>query len=88
MYVVKYCGGDHEDYYEKVIFVTDKKSTATKYVTKFNRILKKWKEYYRQYTENEYGFEWIKERYVDQYYRRWYSLRNITRCYWEEVEIR
>jgi len=49
IYLVKYCGGSYDDFYIVTIFATTKKSTATKYVTRFNKILKKWKEYYSQF---------------------------------------
>ena len=88
MYIVKYCGGSYEDYYEKIVFVTDKKSTATKYVTKFNKTLKKWKDYYSQYEEkSQFGVTWIKDSFNNKF-NRWYSLGNISRAYWEEVEVR
>ena len=69
--MVKYCGGSYDDWYEQYIFVTDKKSTATKYVTKFNRILKKWKEYSKQFEDNNMGMTWIKDEYVKQHFNRW-----------------
>lgn len=88
IYLVKYCGGSYEDYYDTIIFATNKKSRATKYVTKFNKILKKWKLYYKQYETNEMGFPWIKNEYVQKYFNRWNMLNNITRCYFVEVPIR
>jgi len=39
-YLVRYCGGSYDDYYSAVVFVTNKKSTATKYCSKFNKALK------------------------------------------------
>jgi hypothetical protein len=89
MYIVKYYGGSYEDSYTRIVFVTDKKATATKYITRFNKILKKWKEHYSQYEERSIlGFKWIKEQYKEKYFNRWYSLGNITKAFWEEVEIR
>jgi hypothetical protein len=88
MYIVRYCGGSYDDWYEDNMFVTDKKATATKYVTKFNKILKKWKEHYKQYEGKEFGMDWIKKEYVEQHFNRWNSLRDITKCYWNEIELR
>jgi hypothetical protein len=88
IYLVRYCGGSYEDYYSAVIFATTKKTTATKYVTKFNRILKKWKQYYSQFEQNDMDFNWIKTEYVEQHFHRWHQLQNITKCYYEEVPIR
>jgi len=87
-YLIKYCGGwDIEDRYSTVIFVTDKKSIATEYCAKFNKILKKWKDYYKQF-ETKGGFRWIEKEHADKHFDRWYNLRNIKECYYEEVFFR
>ena len=88
MYIIRYYGGSYDDFYEVNVFVTDKKSTATKYVTKFNKKLKKWKEYYKQFETDELGMTWIADKYVDKHFMRWNSLQNITKCYWNEIEAR
>jgi len=88
MYIVRYCGGSYDDCYEANVFVTNKKATATKYVTKFNKVLKKWKEHYKQYEGKEFGMVWIKDEYLEQHFDRWNSLRNINKCYWNEIELR
>jgi len=54
-YLVRYCGGSYDDYYSAVVFVTNKKSTATKYCFKFNKALKKWKGYYEQFETDKFG---------------------------------
>ena len=88
IYLVSYSGGDYDDYYTIIIFATTKKSTAVKYVKKFNSILKKWKNYYSQFEENELGFKWIKDEYVEQHFNRWDCLRNINNCYYQEITVR
>jgi len=88
IYIIKYCGGSYEDYYTKDIFITDNKSNATKYVTKFNKLLKKWNKYYEQFEEDKCGMKWIKDEYVEQHFNRWNSLKNINNCYWQEIEVR
>jgi len=89
IYIVKYCGGFFEGYYELTIFATDKKGRATKYASKFNKILKKWKEHYKQYQEVKFdNFVWLKNEHIDNHFNRWSMLQDITRCYIEEVEIR
>ena len=87
-YLVRYSGGSYDDYYSAVIFVTDKKSTAKKYVTKFNRILKKWKKHYQQFETYKFGMKWIADEHVEKHFDRWHSLQNITKCYYEEVSFR
>ena len=88
MYIVKYSHGSYADYGTTDIFITDKKSKATKYVTKFNKLLKKWKKYYDQYCDKKFSsFLWIKDEHI-QYYNRWSSLREVNTAYWEEIEVR
>lgn len=88
IYLVKYYGGDWDSYYETIIFATEVKSRATKYVSKFNRILKKWKQYYSQFEEERNGIVWIKEEHIAQHFDRWISLQNISKCYCHEVKLR
>jgi hypothetical protein len=88
IYLVSYCGGSYEDSWNTVIFATHNKSTATKYVTKFNRILKKWKDYYDQFAATTRGFRWIKAEHVERHFKRWYYLNGISNCYYEEIDIR
>ena len=87
IYIVSYSTGSYEDYKEIIIFATTKKSKATKYVTRFNQILKKWKDYYSQYETREHGIVWLKDIY-NKWFERWYSLTKVNRCYWEKIEIR
>jgi hypothetical protein len=93
MYIVKYCGGSYDDYYNANIFVTSNKSTAIKYVKKFNRILKKWKKYYSQFeNKDEFGFTMLSlditnDYYYNKYYR-WNYLSNIDECYYDEISVR
>jgi hypothetical protein len=55
MYIVKYSAGSYDDYSENVIFVTKSKVKASRYILKFNNILKKWKDYYEINKIPEYG---------------------------------
>jgi hypothetical protein len=85
IYLVKYNRLDSNI----TIFATTKKSKALKYVTKFNKILKKWKTHYSQYEENaKYGFTWIKEEHIEQYFNRWDCLHDTSKCYCEEIPLR
>jgi hypothetical protein len=86
-YLVEYAGGSYDDYYNKTIFVTDKKSVAIKYVTKFNRILNEYKNYYKKFEVDQHGMEWIADEYTE-YFNRWHRLHNITTCYYEEIPFR
>lgn len=88
MYIVKYSSGSYEDYCEICVFVTINKSRATKYVTKLNKLVKKWREYYKQF-EGDDGLcsDWISDDHLDKF-NRWYSLKQFNNAYWEEIEIR
>lgn len=90
MYIVKYSTGSYDDYGVTDIFITDKKSIATKYVTKFNSILKKWNNYYKQFEETPYegSCGWIKDEFSEQYFWRWHRLKETNKCWWEEIEVR
>jgi len=88
-YLVRYSGGDYEeDAFDKIIFVTNKKSTATKYCTKFNKMLKKWQDYYKQFETKKYGIMmWIADEHIDKF-SRWNRLQKMNRCYYEVVSAR
>jgi hypothetical protein len=89
MYLVYYTKGSYDDYTQINLFVTAKKPTATKYVTKFNRILKRWKKHYEQYQDKRLGINWIRDEYVDLgHFDRWYTITGINGCYYHEIEMR
>jgi hypothetical protein len=88
MYIIKYSGGSYDDFYTTDIFVTTNKSKATRYATKFNRILKTWKDHYKKYEEKKHGFGWIKDEFVEKKYDRWSSLNNVNRCFVDKIQQR
>jgi len=68
-----------KSHYEKnvleIIFVTNKKSTATKYCTKFNKLLKKWQDHYEQFETKKYGIMmWLADEHIDKF-SRWNKLQ-------------
>jgi hypothetical protein len=85
-YIVKYRGGEYEDFYTKDIFITSDFEKVKKYVKKFNSILKKWKEYYSKYEDKSLG--WADSSAPYHIFEAWYRLRMIDECYYEEIEIR
>lgn len=88
-YLVRYSSGSYEDAFDVVVFATNKKSTATKYCTKFNKLLKKWQNYYKQFETKKYGImTWIADEHIDTKFYRWNRLQNISRCYYEVVSVR
>jgi hypothetical protein len=88
-YLVSYYGGRYEDTFDVVIFTTNKKSTATKYCTKFNTLLKKWKNYYKQFETQKYGImTWIADEHIETKFYRWNKLKKITKCCYKEISVR
>lgn len=75
------------DYYRNV-FVTNEKSTAIEYCSKFNRILNKWKDYYSQYEVDDFGTKWIADEHVEKHFNRWNSLQEIQECSYQEIQFR
>lgn len=90
LYLVTYSTGSYDDYFEVKVFATANKDIATKWIDRFNSILNKWKEYYKQYenTNTQPGYEWIEDKYVDLYFDRWYMSRKLNKAFFEEIELR
>ena len=89
IYIVKYSRGSYDDCSEEIIFATLKKSTATKYVTRFNKILKQLEESNKKLEKvDSYGWTWIKDKYAKNFWRRWSTVRDINIAFCEETEIR
>ena len=88
MYIVKYSGGDYESVYTKDIFVTNDKREAMRYVMKANKLLRKWKKYYKRYEVKWLGVTTIADEYTEAHYTTWYRLQNVDKCYFEEIELR
>ena len=85
MIAVKYYDGEQEECsYIVTLFVTFDEQIAIDYVNKFNSILEKWKNYYKQFEEDG----WIKEEFEAKHFRRWFKVHTITRCYYTKIEVR
>ncbi len=82
MFLVYYTKGGHDDFTTISIFVTEDVELAKRYVEKFNRILKNWKDYWATIV-NEDNF-------MDDGYNfyRWYKVTGIQEAYFKEIEIR
>lgn len=84
MYLVQYSSGEHGDYSERVLFVTSSKKTAIAFKKKFNRILKRWKKYYSQYSDSS---GCIKVEYL-KYFGRWSTIMELNNCFYTEIKVK
>lgn len=90
IYLACYSTGEYEDFEIHVVFASNVKSRVTKWVSKFNKMHKRWKAHYDQYCDDRYGDiigRWIKDEHFDKSHR-WHMLRNINRAYCTEIELR
>ena len=90
IYLACYSTGDYDDFEIHVVFASNVKSRVTNWVTKFNKMHKRWKAHYDQYCDGGYGDffgRWIAEEHYDKS-NRWRMLRNINRAYYDEIELR
>jgi len=88
IYLLGYSSGNYDDFYQNIIFSTDDKNKAEKYVEKFNRLLEKWKNYYSNFEEDDFGFIWLKEEYINKHFKNWNKIKNINECYCQKIELR
>ena len=88
IYLCCYSTGEYDDYRVITVFATMNKSKASRWASKFNKILKKWSYYYSQFEDDKSTINWIKDEYVEKYYDRWYSLYKTNNSFIEEVELR
>lgn len=89
IYVAYYSEGSYDDYRKIIVFASTDKRKVTKWCTKFNKILKKWQDYYSQYETKNYGyFKWIGDEYVDLYFNRWHFLKSVNKANYYEIELR
>lgn len=86
-YLVKYQGGSWDDYYNANVFVTLNEETAKKYIDKANKMLLKWKEYFKKF-EDESGWFDDEKHSVDDWYMRWKQIKNISNFYFETITIK
>ena len=90
IYLACYSTGEYDDLGIHVVFASNVKSRVTKWVSKFNKMHKRWKAHYDQYCDDRYEGalgRWIAEEHYDKS-NRWHMLRNINRAYYAEIELR
>lgn len=90
MYLVCYSEGEYESYCVNPVFVTNDKSVAEAWCDKFNRMVGKWRQYYKQFEVDESGTGWgwlDTENYMDKF-DRWIKLRDVDTAFIVEIEER
>lgn len=90
IYLACYSTGQYEDFEIHIVFASNVKSRVTKWVSKFNKMHKRWEAHYGQYCDSRYGdilSRWITEEHYDKF-NRWDMLRNINRAYCNEIGLR
>lgn len=75
-------------YDEDLLFVTENKEKADAYVEKFNAILKKWRDYYRDLL-NRHPYRTDRTTSIPEWIMfRSFKLGKIHQCFYKELEVR
>jgi hypothetical protein len=83
MILVYYTTGCYDDFTRITIFVTEDEELAKRYVEKFNRILKYWKDYWYTIVNED---NWLED---DEYdFIRWNQVTETNQAYFEKIEVR
>ena len=86
IYIVKYSSGSYDDYHEQNIFATKSLEVASNYIQKFNTKLDYWKGVMMTYA-NESGY--LKdENWNIPVTNHFWTIKDMNRCFIEEIEIR
>lgn len=87
-YICYYVHGSYEDRTIINVFVTTNIEVAQKWVNKFNKVIEKYKDLYKQFEEVSPFFgRQLSEKYCE-YVERWDFVNNVKYIGIEEIEIR
>jgi len=84
MYIVAYSDGSSEDWREYLVFVTQDKDKAEKYIESANNILEKWRSFYLEKSIEEQVMDYEKLVFTE----RSCKLQDINSFYIMEIEAR
>lgn len=84
MYIVAYSNGSSEDWREYLVFVTQDKDKAEKYIESANNILEKWRSFYLEKSIEEQVMDYEKLVFTE----RSCKLQDINSFYIMEIESR
>ena len=83
MFLVYYTYGGYDTFTRITIFVTEDEELAKRYVEKFNRILKHWKDYWNTIVNED---NWLDS---DEYdFHRWYQITESNEAEYKKIEVR
>ena len=85
IFIVEYSTGDWDDYCVNTIFATTNEKTAIDYVMRFNRIVEKWKTYFKQFKDED-GYLINDDFPIN--YDRYCQIMDVNRAYYCEIETR
>ena len=80
LFIVMGSSGEWYDYTRYHFFVTTDEELAQKWVDKYNRILAKWREFYRELNDSVYDEHWG--------WNRYYDVMNRHSAFIEKIELR
>ncbi len=82
IYLVSHSEYQYEDFQEEFIFATTDKQIAYSYMERYNAMLKKWRDYYKQFEVNR------EISHLDIKYYRWATLKYLNGCEVTETNMR
>lgn len=83
IYIAKYSTGEYEDYTEHIVFATFDEDKAIKWCDKFEKTIKRCRDFYGKYYASEFNLEKFKT-----FVNRNYRYNNIGEAFYEKTEIR
>lgn len=88
IYLAKYSKGTYDDWYQVTVFASKDKETVEKWVNKFNTKLSHWKEYFKQFSNNQCEQCLAEEYWSKESLRAFDDIIEINEAYIDEIEIR
>jgi hypothetical protein len=82
IFIVTYSSDSYEDWREYLVFATQDRGKAEKYIEKANGIIERWRPFFREKVLSESDFEY------STFVTRHNQLEEINCFYIQEVELR
>lgn len=85
IYLIGLSCGSFDDYVYINLFAVTNEDYAIAYINKANRILNKWKEYYKRFEYFDGSFNLASH---EKYFDRWLKLDNYNKLSYQKIPIR